>query len=60
MNILCRLGLHKWKPVMRVSWGYMLHLTATPSVFQSPLRHISNYVTQTGHQCRRCGKRVKL
>lgn len=49
MRILCRLGLHSWKPVCR-------HRTIPFSVFADEWRAWF----QIAHTCRRCGKRVRL
>lgn len=56
MNILCRLGLHNWKPVCR---RFVLQ---TDSGFMDGMRvRWSRYEwMRVGVHCRRCGKRVRL
>lgn len=57
MNWKCRIGLHDWKPVARYHWGvkYTPHLPPWFNVYA-----LRSYFHQTGHKCRRCGKRVTL
>lgn len=49
MSILCRLGLHSWKPVWRRERVFS---TRTGAIYWARV--------QTACQCRRCGKRVAL
>jgi len=51
MNLLCRIGLHSWKPVCRLLFA------AGPFVPQ-PSGWLHPH--QTGLKCRRCHKRVEL
>lgn len=45
MNILCRLGWHRWKPVVRADWARN-HFLMRGRIY-SPV----------AHKCTRCGKR---
>lgn len=55
--ILCRLGLHSWKPVYRPGW--MTYPSGARIAFSGP-GWIDFGWKQVACQCRRCGKRVVL
>jgi len=56
--ILCRLGLHDWKPVCKYQFGHR-SLRQWKQYFPPiPWKHW--HFHQVGHKCRRCGKRVVL
>lgn len=48
MNILCRLGLHSWKPVFCPIWPWR-NFVDFPHAY-----------VQVSCKCRRCGKRVDV
>lgn len=64
MNLLCRIGLHLWKPHWRVFHDERLiaqYLIIMPSLFAGPPylvpagAHIETK-QRAGHKCTRCGK----
>ena len=72
MNILCRLGLHSWKPVCRDSEEAVLRVVmktveglamTCPACIPSYVNAVSlrsDNWAQVGSKCRRCGKREAL
>ncbi len=58
MNILCRLGLHSWKPVARKF--YFRRLSNIGPVRALLSGGYDNGWRQIGCKCHRCGKRVVL
>ena len=57
-SILCRLGLHSWKPVFRRMFGHAKPPTMRYAIQPIPWAHW--HFHQIASKCRRCGKRVVL
>lgn len=53
-RILCRLGLHSWKPVFRST------LHGPGAIFGTVKNWCYGRAIQVACQCRRCGKRVSV
>lgn len=56
MSLLCKLGLHRWKPrVVRARKNGMDFIFLGLSIFPVPV--LAGQWLTVGHRCRRCGKR---
>lgn len=57
MNILCRLGWHRWKPVVRLYRSGGRAFSGLVVLPNGVMRRVPGKWFGIGHKCRRCGVR---